>query len=173
MSTVVVATGNRGKLALVQARFRPHALGVRGEDPGTAEDSADVDYEAAVLAKLRAVSSRFPSVAVVALDSGFEFEALGWRPGPGTKRWLSDGGWDSASLRPGSAVRVVHWVAASLGGEEFVTSGSDLRTVRAGRETPLAGDLPLTDRFEGPVTALDAALDRTADWLLVRGTVPR
>lgn len=167
MRTVVVASGNAGKLTLVRERFGELGLAVRGVDPGDAEDRADPGYRTAVLAKLRAARDLAPGEPALAMDSGFEFEALGWQPGPLTRRWLAAGGWERAELPPGSAVRVVQWVAAATAdGEELVTSATDLRTVRAESAGPLVGDLPLTARFDGPVHALPAVLDRAGRWLV-------
>ncbi|WP_375386077.1 non-canonical purine NTP pyrophosphatase [uncultured Microbacterium sp.] len=159
--TVLIATGNVGKVGLLSSLLEEANVGWAVIDPGDAEDHAPLGYEAAVRAKLHAARKKAgdASATILAHDSGFEFEALKGRPGPATKSWLQDGSrW--AGIPVGSRVRAVHCVGILCVDGEFVMRDHDDRIVLAASVVPSQSDLPLTDALIGPRAALARLVSR-------------
>jgi hypothetical protein len=159
---VVLASGNPAKAALLQdslARAVSGRVTVRAVDPGDAELHADPGYEAAALAKARAVAALGHPV-VLGHDSGYEFACLDGAPGPLTARTLAAHGlpWLTARLRAGTEVRVVHSVTLSTPAGVVHATRSDLRTVPRDGGAGAPASLPLTAWTTGPATALGRAL---------------
>lgn len=156
MTRVRLATGNPGKVALLGRYLTAAGFEVDAADPGDAEDRAPVGYESAVLAKLRGALRLAPQgdTPLIAHDSGFEFECLGGEPGARTRAWLAGlDGRVGDVLVPGTAVRVVHWIALWQPGGIRVRHEHDERIVPDGL-TVTDSALPLTESFAGPREAL-------------------
>ena len=160
---VAVATGNEGKLSLFREVLGPLGIAVVGVDPKDAEERAAVGYESAVLAKLRG-ASQLTDLPVLAHDSGFEFESLGWGPGPETKRWLAGGSWRKSAPTVGERVRVVHALACSAAGREKVIIDSDERTLSEWR-APGGALLPLGNLTDGPRRAFSDGVLALVQWV--------
>lgn len=99
MSTIVLATRNRGKIAELQAMFKDRGLTVASLDdfpdmPEVAETGAT--FEENALLKARAVS-RVTGLTAVADDSGLEVDALHGRPGVRSARYAGEAATDEAN----------------------------------------------------------------------------
>ncbi|MCC6527594.1 MAG: RdgB/HAM1 family non-canonical purine NTP pyrophosphatase [Polyangiaceae bacterium] len=96
--SLVVATGNRGKLAEIRAILRDLPVDVLsaeealGEVPHVVEDAET--FEANALKKARAIAAEALMVTI-ADDSGLEVDALGGRPGVRSARYAKEGATDA------------------------------------------------------------------------------
>lgn len=92
VTTVVLATGNRAKLAEVRAILAPAGIAVRGLDdlPPLALPAEGDEYEANAVAKARAAAQAF-GLPALGDDSGLEVDALGGRPGVRSARYGGPG----------------------------------------------------------------------------------
>lgn len=96
---LVVATGNRGKLAEFRTFLEPMGIEVLGLDafpglPPVVEDGATFAENARK--KARAVAA-FTGLPALADDSGLEVDALGGRPGVYSARFAGEGASDGAN----------------------------------------------------------------------------
>jgi XTP/dITP diphosphohydrolase len=96
--SIVVATGNRAKLAEFRSLLADQPVEVLcsaealGSEPNIAEDGDT--FEENALKKARAVAQQTMMVTI-ADDSGLEVEALGGRPGVRSRRFASEGATDA------------------------------------------------------------------------------
>jgi len=90
--TLVVATGNPGKLREIRAILAelPVTLSGLAEHPGVALPEEGDDYARNAAVKAEAVA-RATGLAAVADDSGLEVDALGGAPGPRSARYGGPG----------------------------------------------------------------------------------
>ncbi|HEV2122442.1 MAG TPA: non-canonical purine NTP pyrophosphatase [Chloroflexota bacterium] len=161
MSSVhlVLATSNPGKVELFR-QLCPEGWKLEAINPGYAELMAPVGYESAATAKANAVYRPASGQFALGHDCGFEFESLGWGPGPETASWLSEAAPNPfALLEPGSRARVVHCVALVGDGIASCALAVDNRTVVAPEATwDNTAALPLSSWVRGPARALERAL---------------
>lgn len=94
MRTLVLATGNRHKVAEVAAILA--GWQVRSQDPAVEETGAS--FEENALLKARAVAAVTDELAV-ADDSGIEIDVLGGAPGIHSGRWTDESDWVPRVLR--------------------------------------------------------------------------
>jgi len=89
---VIVASGNRGKLAEIRAILEPAGFDVRSLDEWPAVDFPEEggDYETNARVKAETVARHTGELAV-ADDSGLEVEALDQAPGPYSARYGGEG----------------------------------------------------------------------------------
>lgn len=106
--TVLLATGNRDKVAELTALLATHQIAAVWRDDLPSPEEGGVDYAANALIKARAAAAA-TGLPALADDSGLEVETFvsstGARGGPGllTRRWADElGGWEHARAALGA-----------------------------------------------------------------------
>ena len=109
MKTLVLATGNRGKLAEMQALLAPLGLDVKAQSEFGVEPPAETGLSFIENAILKARhAARVTGLPALADDSGLEVDALDGAPGIYSARYAGDDSDDAANNR-----KLLHALAGS------------------------------------------------------------